>query len=181
MFSKRNSDYFDHIRWTWNLYQRPPCVQVNMESKAWRRTKRAHRSKQSCWQVCALCWKRWKYCWTFEERSVGKICKDCLLFPSKWQLLELFCQSIRQKMQFEGWRRVASPLLFEGWRRVASPLLFEGWRRVASPLLFVFNWTKELCRSFKTRTTKNKWIIRSEFLVTFFHFTKSPNNTEFFT
>ena len=46
-----NADYFDYIGWTWNLYQRLPCVQRNKEPKAWIRTKSAYITKQMFWQV----------------------------------------------------------------------------------------------------------------------------------
>ena len=70
LFSERNADYFDHISWTGNLFQRPQCVQGNMESKAWRRTY-AYRTKQLCWQICG---------WTYDISGDGEVCKGYLIF-----------------------------------------------------------------------------------------------------
>ena len=78
-FQKKNADYFGYNSWTWNLFQRPQSVQGNVESKAWRRTKCAYRTKQLCIQICGQCWKRYKSCQTFNKSSVGKICKDYLI------------------------------------------------------------------------------------------------------
>lgn len=79
LFSKRYADYFRHISWTWNLFQRPQCVQGNVELTTWRRTKCAHKTKQLCRQTCGHCWKRHNSFQTFDKTSVGKICKDYLI------------------------------------------------------------------------------------------------------
>lgn len=54
-------------------------MQGDVESKAWRRTKCAYRTKQLCRQICGQCWKRYKSFQTFDKSSVGKICKDYLI------------------------------------------------------------------------------------------------------
>ena len=57
LFLRRNINHFDYIGWTWNIYQEASYTQANIESKAWTKTKRAHKPKQMCWQDCSLCWK----------------------------------------------------------------------------------------------------------------------------
>ena len=51
-----------------------------------------------------------------------------------------------------------------------TAMQFEGWKRVASPQQLKFKKKKEQMRSFKTRTAQNKWIIINAFLVNYKEF-----------
>ena len=120
-----NADYFDYISWTWNLYQRLPCVQKNKEPKAWIRTKSAYRTKQMFWQV-----------WVYVENFIRHLKKG---EPGK------FLKSFISIKVTDTWT---------GLVKYPAKDAISRTEKDESPLWYVFNGTKELRESFKTRTYK---------------------------